>query len=685
MIRRTRRDDSGASLILVLIIVTVIALCLSALLFFSDTNLRATIALRDQAATVSAADAAMKSAINTLRAGTYTAAPGEQCFGGGNTLSLPLISGQDSAAVTCTGEAAKVLIHCPSVAQCNRPGAALLTLGRVPGEDGVRIEQPTTSVFRVHGTVFSNSTLNVVNGSLTTNAGVYARGACTGAVQSTPPPSCNYSAANALGDDPGYAPETSTAPPWRALPPCTTPSSVVAFEPGYYDDAKGLTDMMAGNSACRYSTWWFKPGVYYFDFHNAGADRNPLLKPSENVWTIDDGRLVAGTPSAPSGVPPVNVQIPGACDNPIDGVNAGGVQFIFGGDSRLAVKSGQAEICGTYSTSRPPVAVYGLTSGTAQTVTLTGTTTLKPTTVTDAGQFGTTTATTFADADGSVFGTWKFKKGDPATGTVTVGGFAPPAPIPAGSVLRSATAKVVHRHNDSAATDPVSVTVTPNGSTAVTGTATGQAGSSSWRTDAIPLDTAGTGSLAKAVNAGTFTGATIAVSVSTNSKASDNVDIDAIQLDLSYTPPALRAASGCVVATPYTASGSSACALINLVNNSGNQFYVQGTTYAPLGVVDLTLNNAAEQVFRFGTIARAVWIKETGSFAYTGPVIEVPDDTPGFGVSAYLNAYVCPKSTSCSATGTPALRSRVAMFDSDTGSPPVRRRKVAVLSWSTPG
>jgi hypothetical protein len=219
----------------------------------------------------------------------------------------------------------------------------------------------------------------------------------------------------------------------------------------------------------------------------------------------------------------------------------------------------------------------------------------------------------------------------------------------------------------------------------VTGTAAGLPGSSSFRTDAIPVDTAGTGSLAKAVNAGTFTDATVAVSVSTNSKASDDQDIDAIQLELSYTPPAFRAASGCVVAAPYTGSGSSACALITAVNNSGNQFYVQGTTYAPLGVVDLTLNNASEQVFRFGTIARALWIKETGSFAYTGPVIEVPDDSPGFGVSAYLDAYVCPKSASCSATGTPALRSRVALFDSDPGSPTARRRKVAVLSWSTPG
>src|SRR5207237_533042 len=121
---------------------------------------------------------------------------------------------------------------------------------------------------------------------------------------------------------------------------------------GYYDDANGLSSMMAGNSACRHSTWWFKPGTYYFDFHNAGTNRNPLLTSTANVWTVDDGYLVAGTPVNAAGLalasPPVPASIPGSCDNPIENNKAVGVQFIFGGDSQFNVKSGQVEICGTY-------------------------------------------------------------------------------------------------------------------------------------------------------------------------------------------------------------------------------------------------------------------------------------------------------------------------------------------------
>ena len=104
----------------------------------------------------------------------------------------------------------------------------------------------------------------------------------------------------------------------------------------------------------------------------------------------------------------------------------------------------------------------------------------------------------------------------------------------------------------------------------------------------------------------------------------------AVQLDLTYVAPAWRAANGCVTATPYTGSPGASCALITSVNNAGNLFYVQGTTYAPGAVVDITLNNAAEQVFRFGVVARSLWTKLTGSFSYTGVVIEVPDDSPGF-------------------------------------------------------
>src|SRR5581483_3353201 len=128
------------------------------------------------------------------------------------------------------------------------------------------------------------------------------------------------------------------------------------------------------------------------------------------------------------------------------------------------------------------------------------------------------------------------------------------------------------------------------------------------------------------------------------------------------------------------------CAVISTANGSGGTIYIQGTTYVPGGAVDLILNNAAEQVFRFGVIARTLWVKETGSFSYTGPVIEVPDDSPGFVVAVYL--AVCPPGTASCLPGsgvTPVLRAKVAYVDADPTAPVPGQRQVVVLSWNRSG
>lgn len=683
---RMRRDDGGAALVLALIVVTVVAVALAALLSLSDTSLRATVNLRDQASAAYAADGAMQTAINDIRNSTVGKA-GQNCFGSSNTLTLNDFNGTDSAAVNCAVDPAKVLIQCPSLSHCNRPGSAILTTGRIAGEDGINIQQPTGSAFRVHGVVFSNSNIHVVNGSLTTNTAVYARGACTGTVSSSPPASCDYgNQANPLGNDPGYQPAVSTPPVHQSLPACTTPNSVVTFQPGYYDDAAGLTAMMAGNSACRHSTWWFQPGAYYFDFHNSGTDANPLLASGGgNVWTVDDGYLVAGTPVNAAGAvvaaPSNPANIPGACDNPINDSNAIGVQFVFGGDSRFAVKSGQVEICGSYSADVPPVAVYGLTSGTATTTSLTGANTLEPTSVVSAGTFTNATPASLATVDGQV-ATWTNSSNGSQTGTVTVGGFAPPAAIPAGSVLKSAQLRVVHGNTAGSTQDTLSVRLTPDGGTALTVPVPSYS-DNALHTDTVDVFGGGTGSLARSVYAGTFTGAQATYSASVKHKGTERVD--AIQLDLTYVAPALRAETGCVTTGPYTGVGNaSVCALLTSVNNNANEFYVQGTTYAPGAALDITLNNGAEQIFRFGVVARTLWVKETGSFAYTGVVIEVPDDSPGFVFSVFLTAYVCPRQSTCAPSGTPVISGRVAFVDGDPTSPQPGHRQVSVLSWSGP-
>lgn len=685
-----RRDDSGAALILALIIVTVVAISIGALLTYSDTNIRTTVNLRSQAAMAYEADGAMQAAINNIRNSTANGSAanyGGNCFSNStNTMTVSGFSGSgDTATVNCSVDPAAVLIQCVSLSQCNRPGDAILTTGNnIPGEDGINVQATGQSALNVHGTVFSNSNINVQKGSLSTDTPVYARGACSGTITSVPSPaSCNYGAtANSLGNDPGYQPATTTVPVHQPLPACTTKNSVVTFQPGYYDDAVGLSNMMSGNSACKGSTWWFKPGVYYFDFHNGGTDVNPLLSSAGDVWTMNDknGSIVAGTPTNSAGkivaTPSVPASIPGACDNPINDSNAVGVQFIFGGDSQLSIKFGQAEICGTYSATKPPVAVYGLTSGTATTTSLTGVNTLKTTSVVSATTFTNATVANLANVDGQ-FATMVNNGNGNQSGSVTVAGYAPPSAIPAGSILKSAQLRVVHGNTAGSTNDSLSAQLTPSGGTAINVTVPSY-GDNVIHTDTIDVSGGGTNSLAQAIYNGTFTGAQLTYSASVKHKGTE--ELDAMQLDLTYEAPAFRAENGCITQTPYPSTG---CALILSQNGSGNEFYVQGTTYAPNAPVDITLNNAAEEVFRFGVVARTLRVTETGSFAYIGPVIEVPDDTPGFVFSVFLNVTVCP-SGGCASGTKPMINARVAFVDGDPTTPVPGSRQVSILSWSGP-
>jgi hypothetical protein len=69
---------------------------------------------------------------------------------------------------------------------------------------------------------------------------------------------------------------------------------------------------------------------------------------------------------------------------------------------------------------------------------------------------------------------------------------------------------------------------------------------------------------------------------------------------------------------------------------------------------------------------------------YTGPVIEVPDNSPGLGVGStviYLTVYDCPGVSTCSSSGRLRLRSRVVVVD-PTGTPVAGSRTMNVQSWA---
>jgi len=631
-----RRDERGSSLLLVLVVITVIATALSALLSRADTAERVSMSLRQQTVAAYASDGAMEAAINNLRNSTYNGEAGQRCFGLSDTLSLVLFNGLDSAAVSCRPDPKQVVVSCQDSTECNRPANAILALGEIPGENGLVVNQPADSTLQIHGNVVSNSPISVAGQLLPSGLLTLGGGA----------------------SDPAY-PSITTVPVRRSLPACTTPGAVVTFLPGYYDDAVGLSALMSDASPCHGSTWWFKPGTYYFDFHNG---QNPLLDNGSHAWTIGSGTLVGGTPSGS-----LPAAVPGACASPLGGA-AGGVRFVFGGDSRLVVGGGQAELCGSYSATQPPIAVQGLSSG-AETVTSLNNT---PTSVSLLSKFGlSATPARLSTVDGVAASWTSAVINDSAP--LTLSGYSQGGPIPAGSVLQSAALKITHRHSDPATTDQLDLSVDVGAGAPLTASVTGGLGGPAYRTETVPLDPARTGALAQAVYAGSFSGASISLTSRLTAKG-DTEDLDAVRLELSYTAPALRAADGCVTAGPYPVNAS-ACALVQ----ASGRFFVQGTVDVPEGVLDLTVAPGTPPVVSGGIVVRALRITATAKLS--GVVISRPDDSPGFTFGVQLTAYICPGALLCPASGQPALQARIGLVDADPDHPDAGRRAVTVLGW----
>ncbi len=702
-LRPRRGDDTGASLILALAFMIGIGLVSGGLLTYASTSFRAALAVQSRAKLSYDAEGALQAAIAQTTASSYDNAPGENCLSNGfmtftgpngNTMAVSCAPGVDTGAAS-----GRVPIN-----DHNRPDAALLTLGTSGSEPG--LDLGSNNILFVHGGVAVNSGITAgghpcagspqpPTGNCSElyddSAQVLARGSCPGvSIFSTPAAVCNTHTAYA---DPDYAaPATGTsALVYRSVPPSCPAGAVVTFEPGYYDDGAALNQLF---DSCGARTFWFKPGTYFFDFHNDGSG---LWSGSSHDWAISNpgARVVGGTPSgwnpAGGGAP----SIPGACLSPLDSTANGGVEFVFGGDSRLSITNAKVELCGRYSSDAPPIAVYGAKSGSdpapsSATLVTDGSGTgyghnitfAHPEYITDTGQTPVRAATAVITAPGGGRG------GRPAaTASVVVTGFGPPAQIPAGSVLTSATLLVSHRDENLSTGDSLNslrVTETPDRSGASAHTVAvptyQDRNHSGYHADTIDL----TSQLQDEVHSYGFTGMSLRYDASVAAGNSVTEYLDTLQLQLTYVLPAVRAEGGCVGAAPYPSGGS--CALVT-TRGAQTAFYVAGTTYVPRAALDIQLTNASGQVFRAGLIARTLRIQVTASSSYPGPVLDVPSNSSGpTPLQVFFTAYTCPQGSSCNPADLPnAPWQKVALaqaaFTDPSGSPVPGSRTVHVGSW----
>lgn len=737
-IRRTGPDD-GAMLIFALLIITVIALVTGTLLVQGGTNFQAQVGLRDVAGRAYAADAAAKLAVNDLEQGSNgkdVSLPsgfvtpwvfdnnidGTGCFGATgsgasltprNTITLPGMyttprakSGPKTATVVCEPVPGTGIFGTAPGANNNGTGRAVTVLD--PASDALIVNPQGTgngALFQIHGDIAVAGGIQVPHGVLFTTGSVSAH-PCPPASQINADGPCTDSGGSVTDPLSSRDPDITSVPSalgtWGA---CS--SGVRTFQPGYYDD---VVSLQAATDGCAKSV--FVPGRYYFDFHNNSSDptfSQYAMTGGSDTWTVSNtlvgGNIAGGT----SGVP-------GACRNPIDKPGNDGVQFIFGGDSRLSLgMNANVELCASGLGPTQPIAIYGLDGSTAAKGQLSAgyaaglqrTPTITANSVTSSisgGQPdfkpnpGTATLKDSVAAVDTITAAFTQASGN-STPTLTLSGFTPGTAIPKGALLTAASITVRHKEaivgstGNPAIAPHLKVTVgsATNVDLSSQLTNTSSPAGTPMTTDTVNLasNNALMQQLAAAVHSGDISG--LSMAFSETAKGNSNASVDAIQVRLTYYVPTWRGATS--TAIPGNCVATLGCNLVVTGNGSSYKgaFVVQGALYAPGAKIDLSLGNQTSVVsMRWGLVARKAVLGSLNQFPFAYPVVSIPETGPGFGAyvtAADLKVFLCAGAGPCPTGGTPDLTARVKMtdpVDPATGlvTPAPGTRKIEILSWA---
>jgi len=683
---RLRRDD-GASLMLTLIFVTMVGLALAALLSYAGAGIGSARATADRHALASDTSAVLDVAIDTLRQSTYqdSAVP---CPKPTTRVDFPGTAGH-SVVVTCTPKAGTgTPVAGPHVTAATQPPAALLTIApllQAPAVSETGLTHAATGVLRITGKVDITSTITAADpaASIAVAGGpVVARGTCPLAqIITTGSKSCPDSLGSTT--DPGYAQPATPVPLVRVVVPATCPAgAVVQFNPGYYDDAAALTALTSDPTCGK--PFLFNPGVYFFDFRNkemANVEAGGDFPRGDNVWTIDNPAIsvVGGTKKGwvAGGVPPV----PGSCISPLDSSDPNqGVQFVFGGSSRMNVVNGKVELCGRQTTTSPSLVVQGSTTPAVPSASATSVPTFDATLGVSPDVPFTTVGTVSTAAVDRQPGRDTLMRIPYVANPVTA--------IPAGSVLVGAKLTVVHREyatlnpgtQGGTDGDKVSVTAYPNAGragTALVPPTVQVTPSATVATEIIDL----TGSLKKEV--WTYGLSTLRLdyfvtavkyNLSFQKLAAEQ---NPMQLVLTWTPPGMRGEKTPINALPNCVGNVCATSLPLITTQAAAALYLHGTTYAPLATLKINAAGVTAPVFESGIVSRSLTITGTPpAGGYAGPVIGMPALTV-VDPAVYLAAYAC--------TGTTA---QCAVAPSAAGTGPWRlvgRSTVQIVSpWPVP-
>lgn len=657
-----RRNDDGSALVMAIVVVLVVGITSAALLDFGTTGFKVSKAVVGIRNDQHAVDSAMDGAINALRRSS------EAGFAGDPTCDpaspVPFVYDPPSGApdptvqVTCQGDGTST-----GGLDDTMPKYAVLTLGTDPAE-GFRQTDGSNKTLTIDGGIFSNSQI-AVGGTNFDFIKVFGDATavddCVNGdhLFATGAKRCNVGL-GAKADDPNYPAAITALSDLTAVDPDAScknnnSDSVIRFSPGFYSE----NPRAAIPAGCTGKVWWFTPGKYYFDFPD-----------SASLWDLhaDHVSIVGGTNA---GTWNANtkwdaVPFPGACDpGPEDAPNPG-VQFVFGGQTRLLSQTAdeKIELCGqAWPGTQQRIVFYGWKTGNR------GPTTTDPEEATTATAnpvtgFVPAGAATHADGvpavaalDGSALKSAELDLSDFGN-------------IPEGSTVEQAWIDVAH--SESGTTSKLTNTVVVNGKP---GHDVPIASSFTPVTSIDVTSDLGTTRRWKAVNNlsvqymvdGTrLKDASRCPGKNCTPAETATASVDAITLRVRYTPPALEG-HRCPTAEPD-------CKVLETLTNPTALFH--GTFYAPTARVAVNVHNGGLTVFERGIIARTI----VGDVSSSSKQDTAPFQLPGANRSRTVIL-------TASVNGTARLRAKVKFTDSKYDPAAAKWRalpgyKVDVLDWA---
>ena len=411
--RKTLKNEDGASLVLVIAFVMIFALILGAIIEFAGTGFDTSRAIASERAEQMALDAAMDGAINAIRgsdsAGAGVGQPCAPTFEyDGDEAVFDYGSGVEhdpDVTVTCVTEQSS-----QSSLAATMPEYAVLTLSQDECE-GFLLDGTTPhpeNRLTIRGGIFSNGRIAVGNDDqnpacsgnqngdpISVVGDVWAQGygagddegGCTPWDEAEEEPTqigftgemdCRLSTTEA---DPGignsaYDPAVPDLTGMTIDPVVTCPGDVIVFPPGVYTEHPIEHVRRAGCDQNANSIWWFQPGVHYFDLPEASSLWDFSVLGGINVvgGTLAPGLSQSSPPSAFDFDDSDGDGIRTCITEDSNGDPVDAVQFIFGGYSRIETQSSQGgtkgdmELCGGLvedvpgysSAATQQIALYGL-------------------------------------------------------------------------------------------------------------------------------------------------------------------------------------------------------------------------------------------------------------------------------------------------------------------------------------